>query len=223
MQQPRLWGSPPFHGTQHGEGILLNVRKKTTNNISKVHRLKIQNFAHLANVELSLGDLTVVVGPQGVGKSLALQWLKIALDGRQVTDQLRAAGHPTDRADVLVDLIFGTGMASAWTPSSSISFDGSKISLKNIPRRGSGEEKLFFVPAHRSMLISDGWASPFQKLNSDTPAVARLFSQNLFDRFSDKDAGNLFPINKRLKEEIRTKIDEAVFHGGKADHPSVLS
>jgi hypothetical protein len=44
------------------------------------------------------------------------------------------------------------------------------------------------------MLISDGWAAPFQKLNSDTPVVARLFSQNLFDRFSGKDAGTLFPV-----------------------------
>lgn len=65
------------------------------------------------------------------------------------------------------------------------------------------------------MLVSDGWAAPFQKLNSDTPVVARLFSQNLFDRFSGKDAGTLFPVEKRLKKAIREKIDEAVFHGGK--------
>ena len=56
---------------------------------------------------------------------------------------------------------------------------------------------------------------PFQKLSSDTPAVARIFSQNLFDRFSGKDAGTLFPVEKRLKKEIRKKIDAAVFHGGK--------
>lgn len=65
------------------------------------------------------------------------------------------------------------------------------------------------------MLISDGWAAPFQKLGSDTPAVARLFSQNLFDRFSGKDAGTLFPVEKRLKKVLRDQIDAAVFHGGK--------
>jgi|SRR5580658_2101103 hypothetical protein len=178
--------------------------------------LQIEDFAHLSDVRLSFGDLTVVVGPQGAGKSLALQWLKIALDGRQVVDALRAAGHPVDRSDALIDLIFGTGMGSGWHPNSTtIKFGSAPITLKSIARRGTGNEELFFVPAHRSMLISDGWAAPFQKLNSDTPVVARLFSQNLFNLFSAKDAGTLFPVEKRLKKEIRDKIDDAVFHGGK--------
>jgi len=157
----------------------------------------------------------VLVGPQGAGKSLALQWLKIALDGRQMVDALRVAGHPVVRSDALIDLIFGTGMAAAWhAGSSTVLFGRTSIEPKNIARQGKAKEELFFVPAHRSMLISDGWAAPFQKLNSDTPVVARLFSQSLFNRFSDKDAGTLFPIEKRLKQEIRDKIDEAVFHGG---------
>jgi len=178
--------------------------------------LRIRDFAHLADVSLSFGDLTVVVGPQGAGKSLALQWLKIALDGRQMVTALRAAGHPADRSEALIDLIFGTGMATGWHPASTIiNFGPSRITLNSIARRGTGEEALFFVPAHRSMLISDGWAAPFQKLNSDTPVVARLFSQNLFDRFSGKDAGTLFPVERRLKKAIREKIDNAVFHGGK--------
>jgi hypothetical protein len=107
-------------------------------------------------------------------------------------------------------------MGSGWhADSTAIKFGQAAITLRGIARRGTGKEELFFVPAHRSMLISDGWAAPFQKLNSDTPVVARLFSQNLFDRFSDKDAGTLFPVEKRLKKEIREKIDDAVFHGGK--------
>lgn len=177
--------------------------------------LSIRNFAHLKKVDLALGDLTVLVGPQGAGKSLALQWLKVAMDGKQLVDALKSAGHPTDRSDVLVDLIFGSGMAPAWKDGKTqVSLDRKDVSPKTLSRIGDGNERLFFVPAHRSMLISDGWASPFQKLTSDTPAVARMFSQNLFDRFSGKDAGTLFPVEKRLKQEIRMKIDEAVFHGG---------
>lgn len=179
-------------------------------------KLSIRNFAHLKQVDLTFGDLTVLVGPQGAGKSLALQWLKIAMDGRQLVEALRAAGHPTEHSDVLIDLIFGSGMASAWREGhSEVQLAGRKVTPKTLARIGDGEEQLFFVPAHRSMLISDGWASPFQKLTSDTPAVARMFSQNLFDRFNGKDAGTLFPVDRRLKKEIREKIDEAVFHGGK--------
>lgn len=182
---------------------------------SKPVRLSIRNFAHLKQLDLTLGDLTVLVGPQGAGKSLALQWLKAAMDGRQLVEALRSAGHPADRSDILIDLIFGTGMAPAWRQGETeVTLNGRRASPKNLSRTGNGQEQLFFVPAHRSMLISDGWASPFQKLTSDTPAVARIFSQNLFDRFSGKDAGTLFPVEKRLKREIREKIDEAVFHGG---------
>lgn len=178
-------------------------------------KLQIKNFAHINNVDLSFGDLTVIVGPQGAGKSLALQWLKIALDGKQVVDALRSAGHPTDRSEVLIDLIFGAGMSKAWkTHQTSVSLGKSEVSLRGISQRGSGKESLFFVPAHRSILISDGWATPFQKLSSETPAVARLFSQNLFEQFTGKDAKTLFPVKNRLKSEVREKIDHAVFHGG---------
>lgn len=183
---------------------------------TKPLNLTIRNFAHIDEVNLNLGDLTVLVGPQGAGKSLALQWLKVAMDGKQIVEALRDAGHPTERPDVLIDLIFGTGMAPAWRDGKTkILLNRKRITPRTISRIGDGKEHLFFVPAHRSMLISDGWASPFQKLTPDTPAVARIFSQTLFDRFSGTDAGTLFPIEKRLKREIRDQIDSAVFHGGK--------
>jgi len=193
-----------------------NSKKSAGTGPTKPISLKIRNFAHLDELNLKLGDLTVLVGPQGAGKSLALQWLKVAMDGRQIVDALRTAGHSTDRSEVLIDLIFGAGMAPAWRDGETeIMLAGKRLTAKGLGRIGDGEEHLFFVPAHRSMLISDGWAAPFQKLSSDTPAVARMFSQNLFDRFSSKDAGTLFPLDKRLKSEIRDQIDQAVFHGGK--------
>ncbi|MGZ5443314.1 MAG: AAA family ATPase [Thermoanaerobaculia bacterium] len=167
-------------------------------------------------MSLTFGDLTVLVGPQAAGKSLALQWLKVAMDGKQLVDALRAAGHINGRSDVLMDLVFGTGMGSAWREGETeVTLDSRKVTPKTMTRVGDGTETLFYVPAHRSMLISDGWAAPFQKLTSDTPVVARIFSQNLFDRFSGKDAGTLFPVKRRLKEAVRDKIDAAVFHGGK--------
>lgn len=182
---------------------------------SKPVTLSISNFAHIRQATLLFGDLTVLVGPQAAGKSLALQWLKMAMDGRQVLEALRNAGHATDKPNAVMDLVFGTGMGRAWRDDSKVKLDSRAISLNSLGRIGNGKEKLFFVPAHRSMLISDGWAAPFQKLGPDTPAVARLFSQNLFDRFSGRDAGTLFPVSKRLKREIREQIDAAVFHGGK--------
>ena len=178
--------------------------------------LTIRNFAQIRDVSLTLADLTLLVGAQGTGKSLALQWLKVALDGKQIVDALREAGHTTKttEVEVLIDLIFGVGMGSAWTPGSEVTFEGQRIEPKKIDKVGTGRERAFFIPAHRSMLISDGWAAPFQKLTSDTPVVARIFSQNLFDRFSARGGDKLFPLDRVLKKEYRDAIDKAVFHGG---------
>jgi hypothetical protein len=178
-------------------------------------RLRIREFAQIAHADLTFGDLTVLVGAQGTGKSLALQWLKAAMDGRQIIEALHAAGHPTNKPGVLVDLVFGAGMGEAWKGDATQVWLGHRrITPKGLGRIGDGRERVFFVPAHRSMLISDGWASPFQKLTSDTPFVARIFSQNLFDRFSARGAGPLFPFERVLKREYRDQIDAAVFHGG---------
>jgi hypothetical protein len=80
--------------------------------------------------------------------------------------------------------------------------------------RGPKQGSVFFIPAHRALLLAEGWPAPFMKLNADTPVVARLFSQNLYQRFSGRDASVLFPVERLLKEEYRRLIDRAVFHGG---------
>jgi hypothetical protein len=176
--------------------------------------LTIRNFAQLHDVTLDFGDLTVLVGAQGTGKSLALQWLKAALDGKEMVSALRAAGQVAKGEQELIDLIFGVGMGQAWLPTSSVTFRGRNVQPKNLGRLGDGTGKVFFVPAHRATLVSDGWAAPFQRLTSDTPVVARIFSQTLFDRFSAKGGDQLFPVDKLLKTEYRNIINDAIFHGG---------
>lgn len=180
-----------------------------------MNRLTIRRFAHVEEVHVEFGDLTVLVGAQGTGKSLVLQWLKVALDGKQIVGALRDAGQETDNPDVLIDLIFGVGMGSAWRKGESeVELNDKPITPTSIARLGDGHARVFFIPAHRAMLISDGWAAPFQKLTSETPVVARLFSQNLFDRFTRRSGDKLFPLDRVLKGVYRRSIDDAVFHGG---------
>jgi AAA domain, putative AbiEii toxin, Type IV TA system len=176
-------------------------------------RLTIKNFAQIEEVDLRFGDLTVLVGAQGTGKSLALQWLKVAMDGKAIAQELVKAGQPP-REDNLIDLLFGMGMGSAWRDDSEITFDRKKLTRQSIPRIGGGAESVFFIPAHRAMLISDGWAAPFQKLSPDTPAVARLFSDTLYRIFAASSSDQLFPLGRVLKREYLELIDQAVFHGG---------
>lgn len=182
---------------------------------SPTSKLTIKNFAHIGELSLEFGDLTVLVGAQGTGKSLALQWLKVALDGRRVVARLKEAGHTLKDDAQIVESIFGQGMGSAWHQNSEIRWNSTAVvpsSLKN--GRAPTNEKVFFVPAHRSLLISDGWAATFNALNVETPVVARIFSQHLHDRFRARGGETLFPLKNVLKKQYRDLIDAAVFHGG---------
>lgn len=59
-------------------------------------RLKISQFAHIEDIDLELGDLTVLVGPQGSGKSIALQLFKLGHDRYEVVSALRDAAEVFD-------------------------------------------------------------------------------------------------------------------------------
>jgi hypothetical protein len=182
--------------------------------MKKAVQLTIRDFAQVADMKLEFGDLTVLVGAQGTGKSLALQWLKAAIDGKQIVKALRDAGYRPEKTEEYLDLIFGLGMSSAWRETSRVTFRERELVPTRLSRSGTTAERAAFVPAHRSMLISDGWAQPFQKLTPDTPVVARLFSQRLFDRFNAPQSERLFPADRRLKREYRELIEQAIYHGG---------
>lgn len=182
--------------------------------------LEVRHFAQIDEARIEFGDLTVLVGPQATGKSLLLQWLKIAIDIGEIVFALREAGHDVKTAKNLLDLTFGEGMSAAWTEAkTSVRFNGSPVTpiswTKGLKRKQQGS--VFFIPAHRALLLAEGWPAPFLKLNADTPVVARLFSQNLYQRFSGRQAASLFPVARILKEQYRNLIDSAVFHGGRVE------
>ena len=94
--------------------------------------LDVKNFAQIESAHIEFGALTVLVGPQATGKSLLLQWLKVALDAREVVHALKEAGRDVKSATNLVDLIFGEGMSGAWTEDKTVvTLDGKPVT----PRR----------------------------------------------------------------------------------------
>lgn len=181
--------------------------------------LEVREFAQIKDARIEFGDLTVLVGPQATGKSLVLQWFKAINDISEIYSALREAGHDVRTPQSLLDLIFGEGMSAAWRAESTIALDGKTLSLatwtKGLKKKDRG--RVFFIPAHRALLLAEGWPAPFIKLNADTPVVARLFSQNLYQRFSGRQAAPLFPVSRILKEEYREQIDDAIFHGGRVE------
>lgn len=174
--------------------------------------LEIRNLGQIRRAELELGELTVLVGPQATGKSVALQAFKLAVDLSYMVNRLIDFGFRWSNATELCSLVFGEGMGSIWRHNSSISFRGKQVELDGLKRRRDSAANVFYVPAHRTLTLAGGWPLAFQQHSADTPFVAREYSEQLRSLLAEEKA-ELFPQDRRLAEGLRKLIDDAVFHG----------
>ncbi len=193
-------------------------------------KLQIKNFAQIASLDFDLGnvgDLTMIVGPQATGKSLALQWLKLTCDRLVVREDLERFGFDWSDISQFIDLYFGEGMRSGYRPAgnhvTTVALDGKSLDLSKIDQKPRGRRpsedvnksaSTYYIPAHRSLLLAEGWPKLFQQYSTDTPYVARKASESLnalLLRLPSKS--DVFPQSNRLQASLRTQIDNAVFHG----------
>jgi len=182
--------------------------------MSERHRLRVDNFAQIRHADIEFGDLTVLVGPQATGKSLLLELLKLGVDHAVTSTMMKDAGLDWDGPQEFIEGYLGEGMKAAWRRRTQLQFDGFAIEPGlRVPRMSRSDERLFYIPAQRSLLLVDGWPLRLERLTEATPFVARLFSDALFRLLASREASELFPAT-RLKEPFRVLIDEALYHGG---------
>jgi len=178
--------------------------------------LRIKKFAQLRQVDVAFGDLTVLVGPQATGKSLVLQLLKLAVDSTRVAGTLRRRGFAWEGMEEFCGVYFGEGMERAWTDATTVEFSGRPVHIP--PRKRTDDApRLFYIPAHRTLSVAEGWPAGFRSYKPDTPFVVRDFSEQLLELLTTRQGteGNVvFPQPRRLKRPFRDLVDEAVFHGG---------
>src|SRR6266853_241559 len=179
--------------------------------------LKIRNLGQITKASLTFGDLTVLVGPQATGKSIALQLLKLMVDAGQVQAELGRYGLDWEgKLPEFLDVYFGEGMRSIWRPfQSSVEWDGTAIDLLQLAarKRKSKEESLFFIPAQRVLALRDGWPRPFTDYTPGDPFAVREFSEKLRVLVEQEfgASGDLFPQERRLKREFRDLLQRHVF------------
>jgi hypothetical protein len=179
--------------------------------------LNIHNLGQIKEASLSFGDLTVLVGPQATGKSIALQLLKLMVDAGQVQAELGRYGLDwSGKLPEFLDVYFGEGMRSVWRPSeSSVEWEGKTINLPQLAarKRKSKEESLFFIPAQRVLALRDGWPRPFTDYTPGDPFAVREFSERLRVLVEQEfgGSGDLFPQERRLKREFRELLQKHVF------------
>ena len=182
----------------------------------KTKTLKIRNLGQINEADLSFGDLTVLVGPQATGKSIAVQLLKLMVDAGKVQDEM--GRHGIDWSGNLMDFIdayFGEGMHSIWKPGqSAVSWAGKDVDLEQLAKRKrtNKDENLFFIPAQRVLALRDGWPRPFTDYSPGDPFAVREFSEKLRVLVEKEFSGeSLFPQPKRLKKEFRDMLERDVF------------
>ncbi|HEV3036589.1 MAG TPA: AAA family ATPase [Candidatus Angelobacter sp.] len=178
--------------------------------------LKIKKLGQIREANLSFGDLTVLVGPQATGKSIALQLLKLILDGGKVQDVMGNYGLDWGhKLPEFLDVYFGEGMRSIWREGmSSIEWEGKPVDLPGMAKRKrrTKEETLFFIPAQRVLALRDGWPRPFTDYAPGDPFAVREFSEKLRVLVEQEFGGSdLFPQERRLKREFRELLQRHVF------------
>jgi hypothetical protein len=179
--------------------------------------LKIRNLGQINEANLSFGDLTVLVGPQATGKSIALQLLKLMVDAGQVQEEMGRYGLDWEKKlPEFLDVYLGEGMRSIWQEGrTSIEWDGKPVDLPQIAKRKrpNKEETLFFIPAQRVLALRDGWPRPFTDYAPGDPFAVREFSEKL-RILVEQEFGStidLFPQERRLKRELRDLLQRHVF------------
>jgi predicted ATPase len=176
--------------------------------------LKINNFGPIGEVEIEIGDMTVLIGPQAVGKSLFLQFLNLLLDYASIIKTLKDHGFSVKTLEDLLGHYLGSEMAKNWVDKSQIQKDGNSFDLQRLvkskPR--NVEKNVFYIPAQRVLIMEDGWPRPFQGLTS-FPYVVKDFSEGLriiLEADASKERA-LFPQKGKLKQIINQKIQAGIF------------
>lgn len=188
-------------------------------------RLRISGFAQIESADFNFGDegdLTILVGQQATGKSLALQWLKLVTDAPAVRRDWERYGtnwRANGDASRPLNQFFGEGIGSAWQQDRTrVLIDRRAVALNSLFHqargRSAGEpvEKTYYIPAHRALLLSDGWPKRFEQHGIGTPYVAKLQSERLARWLGDID-GAVYPVERRLPNSLRRLFDACIFHG----------
>lgn len=181
--------------------------------------LRLQNVGQLRDAEIGFGDLTVLVGPQATGKSIALQFTKLLVDTGYVQNELKRYGLDWSRKlSEFLEVYLGEGMSSIWRANgrgSKVFWNKKAADLLAVAARTRKRkpERLFFIPAQRVLTLRDGWPRPFTDYSAGDPFSVRDFSEKLRvlmeSEFSGE--GNLFPRERRLKNAYRILLERDVF------------
>ena len=86
----------------------------------------VSGIGQFADVSVDFGDLTLLVGAQGTGKSIFLQLFKLSLDQEYVKNTMNQFGQDWNKKckPELMEAYFDEGMGHIWSSKSRVVHDG---------------------------------------------------------------------------------------------------
>lgn len=182
------------------------------------NHMKLADIGPIKEADLTFGDLTVLVGPQATGKSIAFQFLKLLIDKGQVQQQMTRYGLDwKGEWREFLDAYLGEGMHSIWSGTSQVAWGGEVIAAEKLAhkRKPREDEYMFLIPAQRVLALRDGWPRPFTDYSPGDPYTVRDFSEKLRTLVEQEfgPSETLFPQERRLKRELREMLTAHVFGG----------
>jgi hypothetical protein len=134
------------------------------------HTIRMAQVGPLREAEVSLADLTVLVGPQASGKSIFLQVFKLLLDLEHAAAALGRHGYVwTPSVPSFLEVFMGEGMGGVWGEDSRVWLDGAADRLEERlarARRSSREASAFYIPAQRVLGFEGGLAAALPGLRA---------------------------------------------------------
>ena len=182
--------------------------------IAQKERIAVKNFGPIREVNVELGDLTVLIGAQASGKSLFLQMFKLIKDRSAILKSLENYGFVVNnKLENLLNRYLGEGLSNMWTEESEFVLNDKTYTRKcfESPPKGNPADKVFYIPAQRILSIADGRPKYFMEFSENDPFVLRKFSDTLRLLIQNGlgDSGILYPLPNRLKSTIkRMYVDE---------------
>lgn len=185
-------------------------------------RFAVKSVGPIADAKMEFGDLTVLIGPQATGKSLALRLLRLALDAPYIRGQMEQYGLPWG-PDVrsTFDRYLGSGMGQIWQNGISSFTVGverafrERLLLRVKSANVAVAPLVLDIPAQRVLSLESGWPKPFLGYSAGDPFCLRDFSELvrrlLEEEVFKKDGDRLFPQPNRLKEDYRKLISAHLF------------
>lgn len=184
---------------------------------------RVRDFGPIGDADITLGDLTILIGPQASGKSLFLELFKLVKDHDHIVTTLKKYNYILGKSPALAlsEYYFGEGLSSLIKESTKVVSNGcdvtGKLTNTNIKTDNDLQESVFYVPAQRILSISDGRPKNFMEFDLSTPYPLRFFSETL-RVFIQGGLGNpdvIFPMKLRLKNSVKDSINSSIFHNGK--------